>query len=181
MSKCIIIQSGDQINSQYKPSPPIAITPTQDTKDFQMPDDMFNNNSFLRQLFVESFFRLGQHTAFRFFQRRAHLRVQPSQTLITAVRQAFRFSGQTGFAVFIKRKIVSCSFGKSGVDHSARALARLAVESLSCGVSFCPNNTAFVFFRTLDFGFRHIHHDDFHIQLRLRHSFARQGKLLRGG
>ncbi len=112
MFKCIIIQSGYQIDAQHKSSSPISIPLRQYPKDFQMPDDVFDHHPLRCQCPVKLFLLVGQLPAFRFLERRPRLRVQLKDALITAVRQTFNFFWQVGFTMFIKRKIVPRAFGK---------------------------------------------------------------------
>jgi len=116
MVKCIIIQSSNQINSQYKSSSAIPIPLCQNAKDFQMPNDVFYHHPLFCQLFVELLLFFCQFAAFRFLYRYPRIFVQIKQSLITTIGKAFNLIGQCGFAVFVKRKIVSRSFGKPRVN-----------------------------------------------------------------
>ncbi len=117
MNKGIIIQSGNQIDSQHKPSAAIAVSFRQYPKDFQMPNNVFDNHALGCQLPVELFLFLAQFAAFRLFERCPRVFVQCEQALITAVAQTLDRLRQISFAVFEKRKIVSRSFGKTGVNN----------------------------------------------------------------
>jgi len=163
MVKSIIIQSGNQIHAQNKSSAAIAIFARQNPKDFQMPNDMFNHHALFCQLLVELFLLFGQTAALRLLKRCSGFFVQIKQALITAVRQAFNFCGQTRFAALVKRKVMSCTLGKSGVNNALCLLTGAFVAFLSCAAFSCPNNTVFVFFRTFDFRFHNIHDHDFNI------------------
>ncbi len=106
MIKCIIIQSGNQIDAQPQAATVVAIIFRQNTEDFQVPYNMLDHHSFLCQLLVELFLFSRQFTAFRLLERCPRVGVQINQSLITAVRQTFDFRRQFCFAVFVKRKIV---------------------------------------------------------------------------
>lgn len=145
MNNCIIIQSGNQIDPQHKSSAAVSIASAQDAEDFQMPNDVFNNHSFLCQLTIKGFFFFTQRAAFRLFDRRAHKSVKLCQTLITTVRQAFGFFRQSRFAVLVKRKIVPCAFGKSRINDSAGAFANSQLRFYRVPL-FLARIVAFLFF-----------------------------------
>lgn len=90
MVKPVIIQPGDQIHSQHKSSTAIAIALGENAKDFQMPNDMFNDDALLCQFFVQSLLRPRQRAALRTLDRSSRLlAVELSQALITTVGQTF--------------------------------------------------------------------------------------------
>jgi len=82
-----------------------------------MPNNMLNHHALFCQLLVELFLFSSQFAAFRFLEWYPRVFVQIKQSLITAVRQTLDFSRQIRFAMFIKRKIVPCAFGKSRVNN----------------------------------------------------------------
>jgi hypothetical protein len=145
MLNCIIIQTGDQIHSQHKSAAAIPVSLTQNAEDFQMPDNMFDYHTLARQSLVKFFLLSGQLAALGFLKRCPRVFVQREQTLITAVRQTFDCFRQIRFGVLIQRKIVSCAFGKSGVNNTARFLAN-SYLSFDRMPLFLARIVAFLFF-----------------------------------
>ncbi len=86
-----------------------------------MPNHVFNQNSLPCQLLVRRFLPGGQFSAFRLFGWRAALFVQLPDALITGIRQTDGFLRESHFTCFVKRKIVSRSFGKNRVQNAPRA------------------------------------------------------------
>lgn len=68
-SKFKVINSGDKVETQRKSLSSISISFTQNTKNFQLTKNMFNQNSLTSQSAVALFLSLSQRMKLRFFER----------------------------------------------------------------------------------------------------------------
>lgn len=68
-SKFKVINSGDKVETQRKSLSSISISFTQNTENFQLTKNMFNQNSLTSQSAVALFLSLSQRMKLRFFER----------------------------------------------------------------------------------------------------------------
>ena len=172
MIKRIIIQSSDQRRAQHKPASPVSIPLAQNSKDFQLADNVFNHHALTRQGAISLLLRLGQRTALRLFHRRSSLFVQLHNALITRIGQTFCVLSQPNFAAPVKRANRVWRLWQNEYPRFFSFVCKSESVFLSYAAFSFPNNIVFVFFRAFNWCFGNINHDNLNLRQQMGKAFA---------
>lgn len=118
MIKHVIVQPCYQIHPQHKSPASVSISFRHYSKYLQMSNNMFYYYTLLCQFSICRFLLNCQFTPFRLFHRCCAVFMQTSNALIARICKTKCFLQKLYFTLFVKRKIVSCSFAKSCVENS---------------------------------------------------------------
>ena len=119
MTDFVIIQSGNQVESQTESAAEIAMPFRDNAKDFQIPNYILDQNSAPRQLTVGAAMFLAQLFASRLLERSLRVGVFLLQTLITGISQQTNVFGNRQRALFEHRKIVRSARSVCRANNSA--------------------------------------------------------------
>ncbi len=101
-----VVDGSDQIEAQPKAFSPITVTLTQDPKDFQLADDILDQNAFPGQLAVGNLLLCAQRMKFTFLGWRLAVGVQAGQSLIASIGYNANRSRYSRTALFEQLKIM---------------------------------------------------------------------------
>jgi hypothetical protein len=112
-----VVNSSDQIETQSKSLSAIAIPLAQDTKDFQLTENMLNHNPFPSQSAISLFFSLRQSVVFGFLDRCLAVFMKFCQALVPSICQDAKVFGKITAIVLEQLKIVFAPITESCGDN----------------------------------------------------------------
>ena len=108
-----IVDGRNQIEPKPEAFATISIAFTQDAKDFQFAQDVFNYNPLARQCSIASFLVRAQRMKFRFLGRRVAVGMNFGQSLITGICQSTCLNGHRTATILEQLKVVFAAMTKA--------------------------------------------------------------------
>ena len=140
------MNSGDQVETQRKPLPRIAIPLTQDPKHLQFAKNMFNQNPFTSQAAVLLLFFLCQRMIFGFLERCLAVFMELCQPLVTSICQNTDVFRNLSLLILEQLKIVFASTRKSRCHNFGRLVVGNQLRFLGMSPLFATVMPILAFF-----------------------------------
>ena len=113
-----IVESGNKVESEVKPFAPVAVSASENGEPFEPTDDVFDQQTAARQLFVFALLFGGERLFFGFFVRCARVLVMFGDALVAAVGQTGGGFEQGQAALFEQSKVMGFAQTKIGANQA---------------------------------------------------------------